>query len=196
MIRIDIFDFLKETSNQNFKSKNFEEIKKDLEELYEYDIVFEELEKSRFFKESSMHIKNNDFIQTRLLISEIKDKKEITEMLNSLGYNVGLLRASILRQDKEKIAKDIAKIMKNNYYGINSIINELNSLKNKLYQLESLQINLLDSELSLDVKAIMEQEFRKKHKKLDEIHIKQKNILLNLSSIFLKLTKKSVFKKR
>ena len=158
--------------------------------------MFEDLEKSRLFKESSMHIKNDEFIQIRLLISEIKDKKEITEMLNSLGYNIGLLRASILRQDKQKMAQDIIKIMKNNYYGINSIINELSSLKNKLDQLESLQINLLNSELSLDVKTIMEQEFRKKHKKLDEIYTKQKNILLNLSNVFLKLTKKSVFKKR
>ena len=196
MVRIDIFDFLKETSNSNFKSKNFEEIKKDLEELYEYDITFEDLEKSRLFKESSMHIKNDEFIQARFLISEIKDKKEITEMLNSLGYNIGLLRASILRQDKQKIAQDITKIMKNNYYGINSIINELNSLKTKIDKHENLHTSLMNNDLSLDVKAIMEQDFRKKHKKLDEIYKQQKNILLNLSNVFLKLTKKSVFKKR
>ena len=54
----------------------------------------------------------------------------------------------------------------------------------------------MNNDLSLDVKAIMEQDFRKKHKKLDEIYKQQKNILLNLSNIFLKLTKKSVFKKR
>jgi len=196
VIRIDIYDFLKETSNPKFENKNFEEIKKDLEELYEYDVMFEDLEKSRLFKESSMHIKNDEFIQIRLLISEIKDKKEITEMLNSLGYNIGLLRASILRQDKQKMAQDINKIMKNNYYGINSIINELNSLKTKIDKLENLHTSLMNNDLSLDVKVIVEQDFRKKHKKLDEIYTKQKNILLNLSNVFLKLTKKSVFKKR
>lgn len=158
--------------------------------------MFEDLEKSRLFKESSMYIKNDEFIQARFLISEIKDKKEITEMLNSLGYNIGLLRASILRQDKQKIAQDIIKIMKNNYYGINSIINELNSLKTKIDELENLHTSLMNNDLSLDVKTIIEQDFRKKHKKLDEIYKQQKNILLNLSNVFLKLTKKSVFKKR
>jgi len=73
---INIFDYLKDLSNNaKFENKSFEETKEDLETLHEYDVLFEELEKSTLFDpEVSMHIKNNDFIQTRLLIFEIKEK--------------------------------------------------------------------------------------------------------------------------
>lgn len=196
MVRIDIYEYLSSVKNNASEEMSFEKVRKGLGELYEQDILFEELEKTSLFENSSMYIKSDDFIRARLLISEIKDKQEISEKLNSLGHNVGLLRATVLTKDKEKTNKLISKIMKNGYSGISSMIGELNSLKNKIDKIESLHTNLLENnELSIDAKTLMEQDFRKKHGNLTEIYKKQKNLLLNLSNIFLKLTKESILKK-
>ena len=185
---INIFDYLKDLSNNaKFENKSFEETKEDLEELYKYNIIFEELEKGTLFDpEVSMHIKNNEFIQTRLLISEIREKQEIKNRLNSLGYSVGWLKAAVLIKDRNIANKSIESIIKNDYSSISIIVSELNTLKNKIDELESLHISLLKSGLSLDTKTLLEQDFKENHKKLNELYNKQKNILLNLSSIFVK----------
>lgn len=193
MIKIDIFGYLSDLNRSGFEKKSFEEIKEELKELHEYNIVFEELEKSSIFgTENSMHIGNDTFVQARSLISEIKQKQEITQKLNSLGYNLDLLRISTIMKDKKNMLFLINHINKNKYCSITSIISELNSLKSSIDGLENLHMNLLNSGLSLDIKTLIEQDFRKKHKKLDELYYKQKNILLNLSTTFIKFAKDSV----
>ncbi|MBL7055714.1 hypothetical protein ISS07_02255 [Candidatus Woesearchaeota archaeon] len=178
----------------DFKEMNFEQIKNELEELYESEILFEELDKGSFFGDSSMHINNDFFMESRILISEIREKKEINEQLGSLCYHVNLLRAEMLRNDRKKATQIVSKIMKNKYHGINSIIDELDKLKKKINSLEDVHSKILQSGLSIDIKAVIEQNFRKKQQDLDNLHKKQKNVLINLSNIFLKLTKESFFK--
>lgn len=198
MITINIFDYIKDSrNNAKFENKSFEETKRDLEDLYKYNVIFEELEKGTLFDpEVSMHIKNNEFIQTRLLISEIKEKQEIKDRLNSLGYSVGWLKAAVLIKDKNIANKSIESIIKNDYSSISIIVSELNSLKNRIDELESLHMSLLKSGLSLDTKTLLEQDFKEKHKKLNELYNKQKSILLNLSSIFIKLTQSYALKNK
>ena len=175
--------------------KSLEETKKDLEELNEFGVVFDELD-SPFEAQASMYLDNNAFMRNQLLISEIKDKQEITDRLNSLSYSVGWLKAAIIIKDNNIAAKAIKNIMKNEYSSINSIVSELNSLKNKIDKLEILHTSLLKSGSSLDVKTLLEQDFREKRKKLNGVHNKQKNILLSLSNIFIRLTKHSVLKNK
>ena len=175
--------------------KSLEETKKDLEELNEFGVVFDELD-SPFEAQASMYMDNNAFMRNQLLISEIKDKQEITDRLNSLSYSVGWLKAAIIIKDNNIAAKAIKNIMKNEYSSINSIVSELNSLKNKIDKLEILHTSLLKSGSSLDVKTLLEQDFREKRKKLNGVHNKQKNILLSLSNIFIRLTKHSVLKNK
>ncbi|MFH0867957.1 MAG: hypothetical protein V1831_01470 [Candidatus Woesearchaeota archaeon] len=199
MVRINIFDYIKRLrSNAKFENKSFEETKKDLEELHEYNIILEELENGNFLApENSIYLTNEDFIQTRLLISEITKKQEITERLSSLSYNVGWLKAGAIIKDKNIVSKAIENITQHEHSSINIIVSELNSLKSKIERLESLHTRLLDNNmLSLDTKIMLQQDFGSKHEKLNELHNKQKNILLNLSSIFVKLTKETVFKKK
>ena len=195
---IDVSDYIKSLGNKgNFENRSFEETKRDLEELHEYNIIFEELEKSTFFQaENSMHLDNDVFMQNQLIISGIKEKQEITNKLNDLAYNVGWLRAAVIIKDKTIINKTINNILKHENSSINAIVTELNSLRNKIDEFENLHTNLLKSSLSLDTKTLMEQDFKEKHEKLNELYSKQKNIFLNLSSIFIKLTKDSVLKKK
>ena len=178
--------------SKNFES-DFEEAKKQLQELHEHSIIFEELENIALFEtENSKHIENQDFIKTHSLISEIQEKQEITNRINSLIYNIGWLKSSILVKDDVIMNKAINNIMKDKHCGIDAIVSELNLLKNKIGKFEALHTSLLKNSISLDAKTLLEQDFREKHKKLNDFHSKQKNLLLNLSDIFVKLTKESV----
>ena len=189
MIIINIFDYVK--GSKKFEPKSFSETKNDIEELHEYNIDIEDLEISTLFKEGSMYVNNEDFVQFRLIASEIKDKQEITNKLKSLADNIDLLNSI-----SPKKHQDFAiRIVKNNFNSMHSIITDLNSLKNSVDKFENLHTTLMNSGLSLDVKILLEQDFRNKHVKLNELYLKQKNIFLNLSSIFLKLAKSSVFKR-
>ncbi|MEK6876882.1 MAG: hypothetical protein AABX63_05680 [Nanoarchaeota archaeon] len=175
------------------ESKDIDEIKKETEELSEYNIVFEELEQSAFFNpEISMHIKNHDFLQSRILISEILEKKEISDRINNLSLNIKLLKQASLENNDEKIKEKISLILNNEYSSIKTIISELSSLKSKIGEFEKLHNGLLNSNLlSLDIKMLIEQDFRKKQK-LDELFNKQKGILMALSKTFVQLAKGSI----
>jgi len=186
---IDIFDHVK--GNKGFEKKSFSETKKDIEDLHEYDIVYEDLERSTLFKQGSMYVNNEDFMKFRLIAYKIKDKQDITNKLNSLAHNISLL-SSISPTKHQDFA---IRIVKNNFNSMHSIITDLSSLKNNSDKFENLHTTLMNSGLSLDVKILLEQDFRNKHVKLNELYRKQKNIFLNLSGIFLKLVKGSVFKR-
>ena len=173
--------------SNELENKALENTKKALEELSEYNSVFEELD-SPFEASVSTNTDNNAFIQNQILISEIKEKQEITNRLNSLSYNVGWLKSAIIMKDKDIIDKTINNILKHENSSIAAIVSELNSLRSKIDKFETLHTSLLKSGLSLDVKTLLEQDFRKKHEKLNRLHNKQKTILLNLSDIFIKLT--------
>ena len=188
---------LKALPSEELGLKSLEEVKKELESLHEYNIVFEELEKANLYtQENSMHLNNNIFIQTSSIITDVKEKQEITRRLGSLSYTIGWLKSAISVKDQSITSKAIESVLKNKYSSISSIVNELNSLKSGIEKLENVHSELLNSGLSLDVKTLMEQDFSQKHKKLKELHSKQKSILLNLSNIFAVLAKDSVREKR
>ena len=179
------------------ESKSIEEIKQEIEGLLEYNILFEELEQSAFFNpEISMHIANHDFLQSRILISEILEKREISGRINNLSLNIESLKQASLENNHEKIKEKISLVLNNEYSSIKTIISELSSLKNKIDEFEKLHNGLLNSDLlSLDIKMLLEQDFRKKQN-LDELFNKQKGILMNLSKTFVKLAKGAIRKNK
>ena len=179
------------------ESKGIEEIKKGIEGLSEYNIIFEELEQSAFFNpEISMHIDNHDFLQSRILISEILEKREISDRINNLSLNIESLKQASLENNDEKIKEKISLILNNEYSSIKTIISELRSLKNNINEFEKLHNGLLKSDLlSLDIKMLIEQDFGKKQK-LNELFDKQKGLLMNLSRTFVKLAKGAIGKNK
>ena len=128
-------------------------------------------------------------------MSEIAGKQEIMQRLNSLSYSIGWLNSAISSKDEYIINKSIKTILKNDYSSISSIISELDSLKSSMGKLEALHENLFKSGLSLDVKAVLDQDFSERRRKLNGLYEKQKNILLALSSVFVKLSHDFVIKK-
>ncbi len=187
MITISPFSYPKGLgSSAKLGIENFEEAKKELESLYKHDSLFEGLEKASYFEEAH---KNDALSQIKSILSEISQKHAITEKLSSLSYNIKWLRSAILIKDEIIAEKAIKNILNHENNSINVIISELNSLKSKISELESLHGNLSKSGLSLDVMALLEQDFREKREKLNNVYDKQKNVLLSLSDIFVNLTK-------
>ena len=80
--------YAKTSDKTNLENKDFEAVQNSLEELHEHNSIFDELDRP-LKAEVSMHVENDKFMQNQLLISEIKEKQEITDRLNSLSYNIG-----------------------------------------------------------------------------------------------------------
>ena len=199
MIAIDIHDYIKEMeySPKNFESKSFEEVKEDLKNLSEYHFIFDELEKCAFFKpENSIYLGNKKYIETKWLISDIAEKREIIERLNNLGLNLSLLKGAILENNSKKAVRMASIVMKNDYSSIRTITSELNSFREKIDELDKTHNYILKSDiLSLDIKMLLQEDIAKK-KKLEEAYSNQVEVLINLSKAFISMTKDSLLKKK
>lgn len=171
-----------------------EDIKKELEGLDNHNKVFESLDNISLF-DSYPDLGNDGFTQLKSLVYEIGEKREIAKKLQSLEHNISLLKSIVLSKNKDRHQSFMLRVIENNYSSMHSIIADLGSLKAKADEMGAIHQNLLGSNLPLDVKILLEQNFKGKSEKLNDAYNKQKSILLGLSSIFLKLVKGKVFKK-
>ena len=171
-----------------------EDIKKEVEWLDSHNRGFESLDNIRLF-DSYSDLGNDDFTQFKSLVSEIGEKREIAKKLQSLEHNISLLKSIVLSKNKDRHQSFMLRVVENNYSSMHSIIADLGSLKAKADEMGIMHQNLLGSNLPLDAKILLERGFEGKQEKLNELYDKQKSILLDLSSIFLKLVKGRVFKK-
>lgn len=172
---------------------NFEAIRGNLKELDQHSIVFEQLGQGLFEEKL---VNNYDYAKFGMVISEIMEKKVIGNKLKSMGHNVGLLRRIILAKGHAKHQDFVSRIIENNLNCMNSIIEDLGLLKNSLDELENLNSRLLESRLPLDIKILLEQNFGRKHRKLNEAYAKQKELLVNLSGIFINFARKAISGRR
>ena len=173
---------------------NIEVLRKELNDLNSHNKVFESLDNASLF-DSYSHLGNDDLMQFKSLVYEIMEKQEITRKLQSLNHNISLLKSIVLSKNKDKHHSFMLRVIENNYNSMHSIIDDLGSLKAKADEMGIMHQNLLGSNLPLDAKILLGQKFNGKHEKLNEVYNKQKNILMGLSSIFLKLVKGRVFKR-
>jgi hypothetical protein len=175
------------------KIKSIDEIRWDISQISEYNLLFDELEQSALFMpEISMHISNHDFFHSRAMVSEIIEKKEINNRLANLTLNLASLNDAAVDDNKDKIKSKTSLILNNEYSSIKVIISELNSFKSKIDEFEKMHDELLKSNLiSLDIKMQLEHDFKKK-RQMEELYNKQKCILVDLSKVFVKLAKESV----
>ena len=130
------------------------------------------------------------------MLSEVSEKQNINKKLRHFSHNISLLLPTVTIKDEEKRGNNFLtqKILSNEYSGLDIIINDLNSFKNNLKKMEAMHSVLWKNELSLDTKTLLE-EHLKHHNALNELYNKQKGIFLQLSSLFIRLTKSSVKKR-
>ena len=194
MIRINIFDYFNNANKEDKLIENFSEIKEKLDNLEEIDETIDNFEKNSIFhSEYFLKKAKNEHLalKIKLLNSELKEKNEINERLQSLGYNLGLLRTLLIVKDDKVFKKIKESFLTNDYSGIPVIIKELNDFKNKINESESSYKNLINEKYSsIDFKVRHEHELEGHLKNLHEIHKKQKRLLVSMGLMFTSLLKR------
>lgn len=174
------------------KDMDLYSLKKELDILNSSSKIFDNFEKE------SMHIDKDaleqieDFnllLKIRKLSSEIKSKKAINDKLNTLHFNLNILKNSDANGIKP--IKNIFNLfLYNNETKIDNIVNELNDFKHKISQIKKHHENLLPK--SLDNKLKIEGKYGKHIEKLHSIHARQKNAFISTIRLFLKLAKNHI----
>ena len=173
--------------------ESFSEIKNKLENLEEIDGLIDNFEKNSIFH-SEFFLKKaknqNLALKIKILNSELKEKNEINERLQSLGYNLGLLRTLLIVKDDKVFKKIKESFLTNDYSSIPVIIKELNDSKEKIDELENDYKALINQGYaSIDFKVRHEHELDEHLKSLNNIHKKQKQLLISMGLMFAKLVK-------
>ncbi len=128
-------------------------------------------------------------LKIKNLSSQLKNKKEINKKLNTLHFNLNLLKNKTAAD--EKSIKNIVDIFLHNEDSkIDNIIGELNDFKNKLDKIKQHHSKLLPK--SLDNKIELEAKYNRHLENLHSIHKRQKNTLISTIRLFIKYTKKHI----
>ncbi len=130
-----------------------------------------------------------------MINSHLKEKDEISERLRALSYNLSILRSSVLTKDYRNTLKTINDFLKNDYSGVSVVIKELNDFKGKINELDN-HYNLLMNYLpkALDYELTTEAKNKEHINKLQSVQQKQKEIFVNITKLFVKLSKVSIKK--
>ena len=126
-----------------------------------------------------------------MLNSELKDKKEVKDKLEILCYHLGLLRTISLTKDYSPVKRIINQFIKNEYTNISVIIDDIKNLNKSIDNLNNSYSSLVDKlPKSMDLKLCDEFNYQKHIEKLKKINEKHKQLLFDISYLFIKLTRK------
>lgn len=192
MVKIDVFDYFNLSEKEKL-IESFSEIKNELEKLEEINDLIENFEKNSLFhsevflkKAKNQHLA----LKIKLLNSELREKNEISERLQSLGYNLGLLRMLLVAKDDKVFKKIKESFLTNDYSSIPVIIKELNDFKGKISELENNYKALINERYaSIDFKIRHEHHLEEHLKNLNNVHKKQKQLLSSMGIMFVDLCK-------
>jgi len=174
------------------KEMDLYSLKELLSELSDSGNIFENFEKESMSIEKGIleQIGNfNSLLKLRKLSSEIKNKKVINDKLNTLHFNLNLLKNAD-SCDIKQIKNIFNLFLYNNETKIDNMVYELNDFKHKINQIKKHHENLLPK--SLDNKLRLENKYNKHIKKLHSIHTRQKNAFISAVKLFLKLAKNHI----
>lgn len=192
MAKNDVEGYLNELRGfaDDAKDMDLYSLKKELIILSESSHVFDNFEKESMSigKEELSQMQNlSSLMKMRNLAREINNKKAINDKLHSLHFSLNLLKNT---NDIKPIKNALNLFLYSNDTKIGSIVNELNDFNHNISQIKKHHENLLPK--SLDNKLRIENKYDKHMEKLHSIHARQKNALISLVGLFLKLAKKCV----
>ena len=81
------------------KKLDFSEIKREIDELMETESQFKSFKPGLFQEE--LKANTETLVKMRMLCSQLRERSEINEKLESLAYYLGQLRYSVFSNDKE-----------------------------------------------------------------------------------------------
>ena len=175
------------------KEMDLYSLKKELMHLSESSKVFEDFEKESSYIDKDLLRQIGDLsslIRIRKLASEINNKKEITQKLHSLHFNLNLLNNASITNGISSIKNVIDIFLHNGDTKIDNMINGLNDFKIKINEIKKLHSDLLPK--SLDNKLEIENKYKRHIEQLHSMHQRQKGALISTVKLFLKLTKKHI----
>ena len=195
MGKIDIEKYINELRRfeGNGKELDLYSLKKELTNLNESSKVFDDFEKESMVVDKEVLKQIQDLsllIKIRNLASEIKKKKQINDKLNSLHFNLNLLKNNLSINNTKSIKNTFHAFLHDDKTKVDVIINELNDFKAKLEEIKMHHLNLFSK--SLDGKLEIENKYSKHIEQLHSMHKKQKDALVSAVKLFLKLTKKHI----
>ena len=168
-------------------------LKKELNNLSESSGVFDDFEKETRVVDKKVLAQVQDLsllIKIKNLASEIKSKSRINEKLHSLHFNLNLLKNNLSINNAKSIKNTFHAFLHDGKTKIDCIINELNDFKAKLNEIKKCHSDLLSK--TLDNKLEIENKYDRHVEQIYSIHRKQKDALISIVKLFLKLTKKHI----
>jgi hypothetical protein len=173
--------------------RDFKGIKEDVTKLPNLSNIINEFEQSSALHEG-VYLREafdkNLVLKLNLLNSKIKDKREIKDKFEILCYHLGLLRTIQLTKDYSSVKRIINQFIRNEYTNINIIISDIKNLDkdiDDLYKSYSELINKIPR--SLDLKLCNEFNYQGHIQKLKNLNEKHKQLIFEMSSLFIKLTR-------
>lgn len=204
MLRIQVEHYIEELKDysdsfeESNKYEKLTDINNELEEIKEINKII-----NLFEEHSDLHdkkfLKNiydqNLPMKIKELNSKLKEKDEISERLREMSYYLSTLRTSILTKDKKQSISAISNFLTNKYAGLKTVIAELNDFKEKIKEAdEHYRLLMRFIPNSLDHQLTTRKKYKDHRKNLLSLHAKQKEILQNVSKLFLNFSKKALRK--
>jgi hypothetical protein len=176
---------------------NFEKLKDEIDSLSAKAPLFTQLEDSVLYNPILYSgFPKNNFIESRILISNLSKKSLIFDRLQNLRMHISSLKEAIESNNLEKASERTNLILKNEFSSIKAIISEISAYESDIKEYERLNSSLVASDsLSLDIRMMIDRDLKRK-KPLDDLVKQQKTMLLQLSRIFIKTAKSSISSKR
>lgn len=199
MFKIKVENYLEElktVSKESLKLNSLRDVKVEIENIKDINHAIRNFERYSELhdKEFLKSLENQDIpMRITLLNSEIKEKSEINERLSELCYYLSTLNTAVLTKDRVRAKNIIKNAMTNEYAGIKTILSELKDFSDKITDAEKHYSMLMEFlPKGLDTKLTTEKKYKDHMKKLKSIHNRQKEIFVNTTKMFLKMSKKGL----
>lgn len=183
-----------QTLDKTVKTKklDFPELKREIDDLVSTQDQFSSF-KPLLFEEEEFKNHTDALLQLKLLCSQLREKAEINEKLESLAYYLGQLRYSLFLKDKKMLKKIMGKFLEDEQTNLHDLLGDIQRFRQELETLQG-TYQTLHHEVPLDIWVKHASYLESQVKTFQNIHERQKNIAVNIGRLFVNLAKKE-FKK-
>ncbi|MBI4440130.1 hypothetical protein HY638_04120 [Candidatus Woesearchaeota archaeon] len=190
-----IDDYLGKIVSGSGKVKNleFSEIKREVDELVDTEDAFKSF-RPALFGEQELAQNSDALLKLRMLVSQLKERSEINEKLESLAYYLGQMRYSLFSQDKKSLKKVLKKFLDDDT-NIRDLLSDIQKFKKELEDIESAYREIIaERKLPIDVWISHVTYLEQQLKLFSRIQERQSNIAFNIGRLFVGMAKKELKK--
>ncbi|MBI2545939.1 hypothetical protein HYV81_02055 [Candidatus Woesearchaeota archaeon] len=173
---------------------NLQQLKSQLEALEMPSDICRKFEELSFNdKQLHKHLANTQYaampLKIRLTNSRLKDADEIKEKLEILCYHLSLLRTTLLTKDYRTAKKAIHKLFRDELTSMGAVIADIETFKRHIDELDSDLLKLLNANIGLDYKLLLEKEHKRHVARLNNVYVQHTTMVKSIGSLFMEITK-------